>query len=33
VWLLLENGRPRFDRDTYRILANVMDKLVPLARN
>lgn len=30
LWDLLENGRPQFDRDTYRILAKVADRLVPL---
>ncbi len=31
LWDLLENGRPQFDRDTYRILAKVANKLIPLA--
>ena len=30
LWNLLEQGRPQFDRDTYRILAKVADRLKPL---
>jgi DNA polymerase-3 subunit epsilon len=29
VWTLLDQGRPQFDRDTYRILVKVADRLVP----
>lgn len=32
LWVLLESGRPQFDRDTYRILAKVADRLVPLVK-
>jgi len=31
LWDLLGSGRPQFDRDTYRILAKVAERLVPLA--
>lgn len=30
LWDLLENGRPQFDRDTNRILAQVANRMVPL---
>ncbi len=30
LWALLEQGRPQFDRDTYRILSKVANRLVPL---
>jgi DNA polymerase-3 subunit epsilon len=30
LWDLLETGRPQFNRDTYRILAKVVDRLLPL---
>ena len=33
LWSLLEEGRPQFDRDTYRILSKVADQLLPLDRN
>lgn len=33
LWSLLEEGRPLFDRDTYRILSKVADQLLPLDRN
>jgi DNA polymerase-3 subunit epsilon len=33
LWNLLEQGRPQFDRDTYRILAKVADRLKPLGKH
>jgi hypothetical protein len=31
VWTLLDSGRPKFDRDTYKILARHVGRMVPLA--
>ena len=32
LWDVLDRGRPQFDRDTYRILVKVADRLVPLGK-
>ena len=31
LWTLFENQRAQFDRDTYRILSRVVNKMKPLA--
>jgi hypothetical protein len=31
LWTLLDSGRPQFDRDTYKILARHVGRMVPVA--